>query len=671
MELIGKLHPLLLHLPIGVLIYTVLHWVYARVALPEDRQPDFTFSLGLGSLSAILSAVSGWMLANEGGYDEQLLDWHKYLGIATAVGSVGLFWAYRRVESTNTFGIILFGFMGLLTVTGHYGGSLTHGVDFLSASAKTPPAQIEDINEAHVFNDLVMPIIEDKCVSCHNPQKSKGDLLLHQLDGWLEGGKHGAVVKAGLSIESSLINRIFLPKEDEEHMPPTGKLQLTNDERLFLKWWVDSMATYDHLVKDLTQPKEIEAYLKQVESTRGIDVDRPSQAQLDKLLGYGIVAELQAKDTPWVEVFLANAATFDPSGLRKLDDIAPMIRAINLSNSRVRDNDLKTLSECENLEEVNLSNCKISSQGLEALFDLKRLKVLNLYGSDVDKSIFDGLQRMPSLEKVYAWNTKIASEAIEALNDSDPNFKIEVGADVDLFGESKLVAPFIVADQDLFKDSLLVSIETKAQRASILYSLNSLDAFTPYASPFYIATTTEVRAKLIMDGWQDSDLVSKTFAKSRHKIESIQASVEANEKYPADGPSTLIDLQKGSSSFGDGKWLGYFGDDVTFVVDLGKTQEISGVTVGALSDFRSYIHQPKSITVQVSQDSKTYLDFAELSALPIPVLAEANVQNHYLTALSTRARYVKIALKNQQVNPESHPAPGATCWLFIDEILID
>ena len=671
MEFIGKLHPLLLHLPIGVLIYASLHWLYARVVLPIDRQPDFTFALGLGSLSAIFTAVTGWFLASEGGYDEALLEWHKNLGIGTAVVSVGLFWGYKRINSRDTFGAFLLAFMGLLTATGHYGGSLTHGVDFLSASAKTAPVQIDDINEAHVFDELVMPIIEKKCVSCHNPQKSKGNLLLHDLGGWKAGGENGAVVQAGFSLKSPLINRVFLPKEDEEHMPPAGKLQLTNEERVFLKWWVDSMSTYDHLVKDLGQSEAVVAYFKQVEEVSWVDVSRPSPRVLDELMTYGIVAELQASDKPWVSTSLSNAKSFDPSRLNKLKPIAEAIRSIDLSNSSISSGQLGLLSTLENVERINLSNCRIVSEDIDALVDLSNLKVLNLYGSDIDKSVFDKLAEIESLEKVYVWNTKVEGKDLEDLLALDLTFEVVFGANVDQFGSTQLVSPFVLADQDLFEDSLLVRIETKAQRASIKYALDLQDSFRTYTEPFYIHSTAEIRAKLMMDGWEDSKVVSKTFAKSRYKVASITATVKASKQYPGDGNSTVIDLKKGSNVFGDGRWLGYFGDDVTYTLDLGSAQEISGVTIGTLADFRSYIHLPKAISVQVSTDGKTYEDFALLDTMPTPVLAEASVQNFYLSSAATSARFIKIFVENQKVNPPSHPAPGAECWLFIDEVLVD
>ena len=112
-----------------------------------------------------------------------------------------------------------------------------------------------------------MPIVDKKCVSCHNPQKSKGGLLLHNLAGWQAGGDNGSVLQIGLSSESAIIQRIFLPKEEEEHMPPTGKIQLTNDERNFLKWWVNNMEGYEQQVKDLNTNAEVEKYLESLKGS--------------------------------------------------------------------------------------------------------------------------------------------------------------------------------------------------------------------------------------------------------------------------------------------------------------------------------------------------------------------------------------------------------------------
>jgi hypothetical protein len=75
----------------------------------------------------------------------------------------------------------------LIIITGHLGGSLTHGSDFLTKgfSEKDSVAEkeikpIADVQEANVYADIVQPIFESKCYSCHNKSKKKGKLRLDE-----------------------------------------------------------------------------------------------------------------------------------------------------------------------------------------------------------------------------------------------------------------------------------------------------------------------------------------------------------------------------------------------------------------------------------------------------------------------------------------------------------
>jgi len=304
-ELIGRFHPLLLHLPIGALLYAFAHWGFEYFFSKGEKKTNFTFVLSIGALSAVASAVSGWILANGGGYDEGLLNWHKYLGIGTAVGAVALLWAYRNLTNEKLFGGLFTVFIVLLSLTGHYGGSLTHGEGFLSISPAANTVKLPDnIGEAHVFNDLVMPIVDRKCVSCHNPQKSKGELLLNTLAGWQKGGENGPILMTGSPAESPIIGRTLLPKEDEHHMPPSGKLQLTNDEQNFLSWWIENMEAYNHQLKDLKTTDRVDAYLEALQAAQHPQPDKPTNRQLTDLKQYGFIASLQSLDDSWVDVRL-------------------------------------------------------------------------------------------------------------------------------------------------------------------------------------------------------------------------------------------------------------------------------------------------------------------------------------------------------------------------------
>ena len=674
-ELIGRFHPLLLHLPIGALLYAFAHWSFEFAFSKAEKKTNFTFVLAIGALSAAASAVSGWILARNGGYDESLLDWHKYLGIGTAVGAVALLWAYRSVANEKMFGGIFTAFIVLLTLTGHYGGSLTHGEGFLSAPSAEKTVRLpEDIREAHVFNELVMPIVDRKCVSCHNPQKSKGELLLNTLAGWQKGGENGAVLMMGSVGESPIVGRTLLPKEDEHHMPPSGKLQLTNDEQKFLSWWIENMEGYEHQLGDLNTTKEVDAYLEALQAAQHPQPERPAAQQLDELEEYGIVASLQSRDDSWVDVRLKNAADFKPEHLRELRDIAPAIQYLDVSNARLTDEDVAEFSRFENVTGINLSNCEISSAAVSELTGLPYLSSLNLYGTRVDSTVFSSLGEMESLRKVYLWNTPLAESGLNTWAARYPQLEIIGGVDFAQFGKSQLVPPLIIAEQDLFTDSLLVELITKAPKATIRYTLDGSppnEQSPIYEAPFHVYSTSEVRAILSLDGWTDSDPASSTFIKSRYTIEQLTASVAPHESYTAQGTSTLKDLKKGGNSFGDGRWLGYLGDDLKLTADLGKAEEVIVVTVGTLTDQNAYIHLPKSIKVSVSKDGRRYVPFQKKTIPEAEGPTDAMVRNHSLRSEPTMARYIRIEIENLGGNPEWHPAPGEPCWLFVDEVLVE
>jgi len=209
-EFIGRFHPLLLHLPIGILIYAYLHFSY-NFFFEKRKSLDLSFALGLGAIASIISALSGYWLSSHGGYEGDLVFYHKWLGIGVAIGSVILFWRYQPKQRSSFFFVLFTIFMALLAVTGHYGGSITHGEGFLTTSSISTiatPAAITNVDSASAFHDLVLPIIERKCVSCHNPKKKKGGLLLDTEEGWKLGGKTGKFVVAG-NVTESLMLRLF------------------------------------------------------------------------------------------------------------------------------------------------------------------------------------------------------------------------------------------------------------------------------------------------------------------------------------------------------------------------------------------------------------------------------------------------------------------------------
>ena len=89
----------------------------------------------------------------------------------------------------------------LILVTGHLGGSLTHGPDYLtegwSASPDSiiiPQKKLPNIQEANVYADVIQPMLQTRCYSCHGEKKQKSKLRLDAPQWILKGGKDGAII---------------------------------------------------------------------------------------------------------------------------------------------------------------------------------------------------------------------------------------------------------------------------------------------------------------------------------------------------------------------------------------------------------------------------------------------------------------------------------------------
>jgi uncharacterized membrane protein len=272
---LGRLHPLLVHLPIGMLVALASLELAALLPRFKNANASAGFILALAAPLAVMTAICGWLLSLGGGYDAQLLAWHKWLGTATAVGSVVaaiLFWRGKIL----TYRVSLFATAGVLMAAGHLGGSLTHGSDYLTQYAPAPvkkllgisvakktsvPVSLDELRKLPVFAGVIAPLLENKCIHCHGADKSKAGLRLDSFAALLDGSDDGAVLKPGDAAQSVLIQRLLLPADSDDHMPPSGKPQLTAGEIALLKWWVNAGAPETNTLDSLAPPPEVLAIL--------------------------------------------------------------------------------------------------------------------------------------------------------------------------------------------------------------------------------------------------------------------------------------------------------------------------------------------------------------------------------------------------------------------------
>ncbi len=103
----------------------------------------------------------------------------------------------------------------------------------------------ENWEEIIFYEGAIQPILNHNCNSCHNPKKLKGEFDLTSVKGLLAEGENGEIIIHGNLGESTLLYRLIIQKEDEEHTLPKGKRQLRKAEIELIKAWIESVALMD------------------------------------------------------------------------------------------------------------------------------------------------------------------------------------------------------------------------------------------------------------------------------------------------------------------------------------------------------------------------------------------------------------------------------------------
>lgn len=449
----GRFHPLLVHLPIGILF---LAFIFDLLSF-QKRFRRFSIavqpSILIGWIFSVLAVISGFSLSQEGGYEDHTLAIHRNFGIATALYCFILYLLRRnlntvRLEKAKRFPLRFFLFIPLIllvSVTGHYGGSLTHGEDFLTEFASLENSvednaiskilAIKNDDEAVLYRDAIQPVLEAKCYSCHSSKKQKGDLRLDGVEFISKGGKHGAIIENGHADSSSLYSRLMLPIENEHHMPPEEKTQLSSAEIDLIKLWINEGADYDKQIKNFSESKKISQFIgliiesaSQKELVPRENVTAADENILKELRASGAIVLPMSNTSNYLSVSFVNQKDLSAQDLQNLIRIKDQLIHLKLSSTNISDEGMTSVGRLENLQWLYLDNTSITDGSLAQLSNLKKLRYLNLVGVDVSDNGLLAFENPDELEEIYLYRTKVTKEGIQQLIQKHPKLKIDTGS---------------------------------------------------------------------------------------------------------------------------------------------------------------------------------------------------------------------------------------------------
>lgn len=432
-EFLGKFHPLFVHLPIGFFLLAGAIKVYSFWKNKEAIDSLLPMMLILSFVVSAFSSLTGYLLSQSGDYDSEMVDKHQWTGITFTILISAVYFS-RNFKRIN---LALWAFSTiLLMIVGHLGGSLTHGEDFLSFAEKIEKPQILEVQNAAVYQEIIQPILKEKCYACHSSKKQKGNLRLDTPEFIMKGGKEGKSIVPH-NIEKSLISkRIFLKESEEEHMPPKGKPQLTDAETKVLEWWIKEGASFDLKVNQLSQSNEIQKVLVSFQSSNKqaktkttnkipeVEVEKGSEESILSLKKSGILVLPVASNSSYL---LVNLRGVDPStsDIEALKTLKKQTIWLNATNIKRAESLALVLSEMKEIRILHLNKTSFSDINMGALKGLSQLQFLNLSNTLVSEKGLENLKGLKNLEKLYLYKSKVDFKNLNFKN--FPKTKIDTG----------------------------------------------------------------------------------------------------------------------------------------------------------------------------------------------------------------------------------------------------
>lgn len=681
LQVFGRMHPLALHFPI------VLVMIYAGVMIffPSGLRKERWFISAVDAVllsaafTASVTALMGFALSRNEGYDPDSLSVHKWTGVFIPF-VLYFFYLFRKKFFTNILSarITSVAITVLVIVAGHHGATITHGENFILAPVTPVNVRVvPPFEDAFVYNDLVQPILENKCMTCHNNKKSKGELIMDTKELFVKGGKNGVpwdTAKADLGI---LISRLHMPLEDKEHMPPKGKPQLSDDELFIVHEWVKRGANFEQKFTDLLPSDTFYVIGRNKlpsSSEEKYDFAAAEEKTVSGLNNNNRLVSPIALGSPALAVTFYNRKLFKISDLKDLAPVSDKIVELNLPKLDIKDEDISILRQFRNLRRLNLNFTSITGKTLGELKSLPFLKMISLSGTGVDVASLKKLENFPKLKTVYLWSTPAASARLDDLHEKNKNIAYYAGFKGDTV-TLQLTPPIMENEEVIISKPIHLNLKHFLKGTTIRYTIDGEDPDSIHSAVYtpdvIIDSNVTIKAKAFRQGWISSNVLEHHFYKKKFVADNVKLLTLPIPRYAANKGYTLNDNEQSDLNFASGKWLGYEKNNLEALMTFEKSITTTNLTLSVLDDMSSNIFIPLRVEVWGGEN----INHLKLLGSANPEMPR-EMRSRRILALQCNyspatVKYIKLIVKPVNSVPGWHQRKGHTAMVFVDEVFVN
>ena len=292
------------------------------------------------------------------------------------------------------------------------------------------------------FEKQVLPIFQDRCMECHKApfeqngrvKKPKAGLRLDGASHIVAGSEDGPVVVVDHPSQSSLYQRVILPSDDDDIMPPKGDPLSFSEQELIRKWiaqgvdfgrWVGATDGVRQLGVTGPAVHELPKYLLFYDRlANGLTPLEPSRLT-DFQLNSSLIVRSIGKQNPLIEVrVVTDGGKINDQVILRLSGLGNHLTHLDLRNSSITNESLSTISSFKNLSKLNIRATGVEDDGIARLIKMPNLKSLNLSETKVSSKSLKSLLLLSSLEELSIWNCQIPESEIADYKKAKPLVKV-------------------------------------------------------------------------------------------------------------------------------------------------------------------------------------------------------------------------------------------------------
>ncbi|MEO6979196.1 MAG: FN3 associated domain-containing protein, partial [Mucilaginibacter sp.] len=360
--------------------------------------------------------------------------------------------------------------------------------------------------------------------------------------------------------------------------------------------------------------------------------------------------------------------------LEELSAIKKQVVTLDLGRMPVKDAELKTIAQFENLHTLNLNFTDVTGSTLKELAGLKFLKMISLAGAPINADAIKQISALKSLTKITLWDTGLTGAQLQDLQAH--NKKVEFVKSFKDDGKPiKLNVPQVKNTALVFAQSIPLELSHSIKGVQIRYTTDGTDpdsSKSPIFKPGVALTkNTSVKIKAYKPGWLSSDVVQFNVFKSTFMPDSVSYLQPPVPKYSADGAKSLFDKDLGGTNFGNGKWIAAQ-KPIEIYMQFAKPTDLHIVTINCLRIVGTQIFLPVGIEVWGGAD-KDHLKLLS-NVIPPPVQKADKDMTIGIDCKLNTAKPIsclKITVKNIRKLPKWDPVKSTPEWIFMDEIFLN